>query len=195
MKLFLSIIMVLVAVTLVSGFMLAPMAQAQENLAEPDPPGRLVELAAPLPLPVTGSVNVSNLPPAREPVQFYFSHYCPTNGLGCGYVTMYTVPSDKRLVIEYVSFRISQLTDPDVLAPSIQTSVGGTLVPHTLGISSDVVTGLGGGSDGTVVFAENVKLYADPDTNVQAGFTRTIGVSDYGYFMSISVSGYLEAVP
>ena len=66
MRLFISIVMVLIAITLVSGFMLAPIAQAQDNPPNPDPPGRLVELAAPLPVPVTGSVDVSNLPPARE---------------------------------------------------------------------------------------------------------------------------------
>ncbi len=230
MKIFLSIIL-LVTVILAGAFILAPQLRAQEGELflpsinktaqtdsvtnqggppNPVPPGRQVEIVAPLPLPVdasisgsvevnnfpatqnvAGTVNVANLPPAREPVQISVFYGCNTNGFGCG-TDVYTVPSGKRLVIEYVSMIIGSVTQPDTVAPRIRTELGGNFVEHELGVTSEI-TNVGGFAN--IVIGQNVKLYADPGTVVRGSFRREKGISQFGYDLSVKISGYLETVP
>ena len=69
----------------------------------------------------------------QEPIQLGDVEQCLTNGLGCVFDAYFTVPSGKRLVIEYVSMIIDSVDPADIIAPRITTTVGGIQVTHELG--------------------------------------------------------------
>ncbi len=175
--------------------LVAPSVQAQPRAAPPPgPPTQQVELADPLPLPVTGSVEVSNLPATREPVMITDFVTCPTNGFGCQTGDLYTVPDGKVLTIESVSFLITtNSTEPDVVAPFVSTVWNGTGVQFEIGAFSE--TARLGGSTGVMAISQNLTLYASPGTGVGAGYLRERGSSgQFDYTISVDISGYLEPV-
>jgi hypothetical protein len=73
-----------------------------------------------------------------------------------GFCQTVDVPAGNRLVIEYVSARIE---DPADRALTIITTAGGTTAPHWVSLSEPFVT--------ISVAAQDVRLYADPDTQVE----------------------------
>jgi hypothetical protein len=91
-----------------------------------------------------------------------------------GFCQTVDVPAGKRLVIEYVSARIE---DPSSREISITTTAGGTTVPHWIPLTEPFVT--------ISNAAQDVRLYADPGTQVQAC------VDGLG---QVTLSGHLVAV-
>jgi hypothetical protein len=74
-----------------------------------------------------------------------------------GFCQTVEVPAGNRLVIEYVSARIE---DPGDRTLTILTTVGGTTAPHWVPLTEPFVT--------ISLAAQDVRLYADPGTEVQA---------------------------
>ena len=167
---------------------------------EQAPPDWMVELVGPLPLPITDDVAITNseplnvqIVPAREPVQVDFNLICNAPRRSCS-SAIYTVPAGKRLTIEFFSMEISNITDPDKVAPFVTTTLGGEAVGHQLGLYTEMSVA---GSEPGFHFniSENVKLYADQNTDVFVGFDRERGETKFFYKVYAGISGYLEAVP
>jgi hypothetical protein len=91
-----------------------------------------------------------------------------------GFCQTVEVPGGNRLVIEYVSARIE---DPTDRALSIITTAGGTTAPHWVPLNEPFVT--------ISIAAQDVRLYADPGTEVEACV---------GGLGQVTLSGHLVAV-
>lgn len=154
-------------------------------------PTRQVEVVneASKPVPVAGTVSVSNLRAAPLPVRdvdvqarqpFHYSTYCaPLTGTSC--LTAYTVPAGKRAVFEYVSAN-SYVGDSGAgLRLAVTTEIGGNRVTHAL----PAVAKIGG----VAAVGERIMLYSDPGTSVVFSADR-IGSFDAGNVF-ISISGFL----
>src|SRR5262249_40983201 len=124
----------------------------------------------------------------QQPVPVHFGATCSTSALGCA--GQYTVPTAKRLVIEYVSLNAFGLPAGVPVGMTIQTRVGGQLVVHqipTTGIAANGQSQLG----------QAVRLYADPGETVQMTGLR-FGQSSGGgpsTTYNFSFSGHLLPVP
>jgi len=116
-------------------------------------------VVGPLPLPVSGSVDVGNSPTvnlasgtsvvvgnaasnpvrvkdmdhAKQPVQAASSLSLPSGGGGTG-AAMYIVPPLKTLVIEYASLSCGSLTAGASVVPTFATLIGGVTATHGLPI-------------------------------------------------------------
>jgi hypothetical protein len=102
----------------------------------------------PLPVPVTNQ---------STPVAFTLG--LPTGGpLGSNLPNTFSVPTNKRLVIQYVS-GVCEQANPNVLP------VLGLSAP-TGGVSNNHVLGLFGNIARSFAVGQLVKIYADPGTNV-----------------------------
>ena len=203
----------------------ASVASAQEDNEPPQkespPPVFNTEIVAPLPLPVTGNVdipnginaNVTNFPatqdvrvtnseplsvqivPAREPVQVGGQSYIIAGEYNNGFTALtYDVPSGKRLVIEFVSVRAFYL--------------GGTNNPDEQ-MDAALLLELGGDPNlfnlerfsevksttgiKNQVLSQSVRLYADPETTVKFIVYREDPTEEV--LVNQRISGYLEAVP
>lgn len=169
-----------------------PLVQAQEGKHQR--PTTPVEVVSPVPLPVQGTVNIANMPPAREPVVLTDFESCATNGFSCGNSVLYTVPAGKRLTIESVSFFITKnSTQPDVIVPFLTTTLGGSTIQFELGSFSEASAI--GGQTGVIIVSDDVTLYADPETTVRYGFLREVSSSgQFDYNLAADVVGYLEPV-
>jgi hypothetical protein len=154
------------------------------SVAAQGPPGpTAVIIQAPLPLPVTDADN-----PGRSPFQ---ATLCRAFGdQSCDNLApeTLTVSSEVRLVIEFVSSACTVVgsTDPRVTDISLDTTVATTQVRHHfIPVPTDVATGLG-----VTVSSQSTKIYADPGTVINLGFS-TIGPTSARCFLSIS--GYTIA--
>ena len=147
---------------------------------------------------VADPVRVRNVNDAIQPVQA--TQTCTTTAIGCG-GTLYTVPSGKRLVIEYASLSVCALPGQSAQL-SISTTLGGAAVEHFVNIAPPAAgpgsTSIGcnplvnTGSSLTAV-GQSVRLYADAGTLVGANADRTSNVGDANF--TFSISGYLVDVP
>lgn len=96
----------------------------------------------------------------------------------------FTVPSEKRLVIEYVSGR-TFVDIGDVVAFSVSTTVNGILVHHQLALTP---AGPSGGFAKSYTASQSGRLYADSGTEVTVNANNTLGGRAT---MHASISGYL----
>lgn len=103
----------------------------------------------------------------------------------------YTVPSNRRLVLEYASMRASLAPDQTVFV-NVETTAGGQSAFHPMLVSDQgrygVLQLLGG--------AQQLRLYADPGTLVKVQFVREPSggaKGTVGFFMTLS--GYQLDVP
>lgn len=104
------------------------------------------------------------------------------------------MPDKKRLVIEYISVEVQAVEDGDSLHADLVTTVGGTLVTHSLGVAEPIERAKIDPSGLNYRFLSRlVKLYADPNTNVSILASRSSRVGDT--FVRFAVSGYLVEHP
>ena len=175
-----------------------------------------------LPLQVTGSTSVSGTVglaagsavsvnnatsspvPVRDmndgiqPVQATGSCSSPAFTIGCGPLTIYTVPPGKRLVIEYASMNACLLPG-QTIELQIETELCSQFVTHNLPSVSTVTPGAGviacnaPSASTQVSSGEVVHLYADPGTPVLATGLRdsNTGLTSF----SFSISGHLVDFP
>jgi len=139
----------------------------------------------------TVGVNVLNAPtvhvvsPAVQPFQQFrvFSQ----NGTNVDNVLFGTVPSGKRLVIEYIAFSGQVPAGTHVETMDINTIAGGNGAQYLLPITQqpDAVNG-----DAIFNSAGMVKIYADPGTSITSTVRRSTATGTATYGMSIS--GHLE---
>lgn len=179
------------------------------------------EIIAPLPLPVTGSVevpngidaNVTNFPvtqdvrvtnsdplnvqivPAREPVQVGGQSKIIVNEFNNTTSPLtYEVPAGKRFVIEFVSVRafyLSGTNNPD-------EQMDGALYLELDGEAHLFTLERFSEVQGTTgiknqVLSQSLHLYADPGTTVRFHVYREDPTEEV--LLNQSISGYLEAVP
>jgi len=126
--------------------------------------------------------NSETLPAINGPVQWSGSvDFDVTQGGGS---VVFTVPSNKRLIIQYLAGAIA-IDQGDAAAFIVQTTVNGVTVRH---YAEFELKGPGGGFAKSYVVAQPITLYADPGTDVTfiAGDTLTGRGA-----MSASISGRL----
>jgi hypothetical protein len=181
------------------------MNSTQVAAQNPHPGSAPVNIVSPLPLPVTGSLNVSGGSvevsgtvnvrdvdnPAGQP--FQFSNQLPTGN--------FRVPDGKRFVIEYFSARAQTTADNNcslaVLTISTQTNTvsfpGVPLAKNHYFTPTPTTTNL---STNVFVVSQPTRLYADPGTIV-GGDVDFRGSACAGAinFADITFSGYLVDLP
>jgi len=170
-----------------------------------------VSVVSPVPLPVTGSVNgsvsISNTPnvfvtntdgnplptrdvdnPARTPFQIKLCQQASFGGGNPGGACTdhsFQVPSEYRLVIEYISGEC--FFTPDVVNSiqlAVSTTVGGSSAPHSLHLLSNAL-------DRRVLdFGHQVRIYADSDTSVGLNFSASAGPGAGSISCRLTLSGY-----
>jgi hypothetical protein len=148
---------------------------------------------------VDNPVRVRNVNDALQPVQFSASCVSSAGTIGCGPGIGYSVPSGKRLVIEYASLNVCALPGQTAVL-KIFTSAAGTFVVHSLS-STPVTTSPGAntiGCNGGVASSiasrgEQVRIYADPGTSV--GFEADRDNNNGALDATMTISGYLVDVP
>ncbi|MBA3354685.1 MAG: hypothetical protein H0U18_01850 [Pyrinomonadaceae bacterium] len=106
--------------------------------------------------------------------------------LGCD-ETIYTVPAGKRLVIEYASMA-AEIPVGQVASWNISTFVGGRLERNRFPQTSPAVAF---NNVSATEAGQQVRIYADPGTNVEAGGIPNSGSGSF-YF---TISGHLVDVP
>ena len=141
--------------------------------------------------PATIPVWVRDVDSARQPLQAQYDFEINEGSYGWAGLTALTVPAGKRLVLEYVSFR---LTIPQGQNPqdglTIEVTNGGKLVQYWL-----VPPTYSGTLGNTYVYvsSEPVTLYGDPGTTVGVGASRSALTGTAR--VRVSLSGYLVNVP
>jgi hypothetical protein len=129
---------------------------------------------------VTDPVRVRNVNDAIQPFQATVS--CP-NTFGACAIGMYVVPMGKRAVIEYVSGKAEGSGSFDV-DPDLQTMTGGVTAQHELTSST--------APRGTSTWGQQIRMYADPGSNIGAGVFTNPPTS---VSFTFTISGYLVDVP
>ena len=123
--------------------------------------------------------------PARQPV--HTNVFCIANStLGCD-ETIYTVPAGKRLVIEYASM-LAEIPVGQVASWTISTFVGGRLERHRFPQTPPSVAFH---NVNATESGQQVRIYADPGTNVNAGGIPNSGSGPFTFI----ISGHLVDVP
>ena len=158
------------------------------------------------PVPVTGTVSVSNLGgaplpvrdvdnAARQPFQAKINEVVLSPN-----PVFFTVPAGKRLVIEYVSADIEAAPQcPNAPRYALTTTAGGVTLEHFF-YTKDVGTLGTSVNDDTKAFglSQQTRIYADPNTQVRLDI-RTGTFPTCGFHLNegsgIRVSGYLVDVP
>ena len=151
------------------------------------------------PVPVAGTVNVENLSsrplsvrdvdnPARRAVQATASCGLESSELSCT-ATIFSVPANKRLVIEYFSERIL-VPEGQVARVGILTKLASDeLVLHAVYTpASEFSLGLG-----SIWTGQQVKIYADAETEVLVRGSRSSSSGQAAFFFTIS--GHLVDIP
>ncbi len=157
------------------------------------------------PVPIAGSVG---LDPAKNTVRVASSAATPVwvrdanNALQpfhqnatvtldpsqLGGAVTFTVPAGKRLVIEFASMEVV-LAQGRVALAGLTTVVNGVNGSHWLNFTS---AGPAGGFPISYIASQEVRIYADPGTQVLFNFLDDIGGDGV---MHASISGYLVDVP
>jgi len=167
---------------------------------------RVVNTAAD-PIPVTGAVNVSIAGNDPLPVRVVdaatatpFQVFIMRNPGVIGFpFTPFTVPADKRLVIEYVSGELAAASScATVPRMVLTTTVGGATLTHYFYPEDTGVIDEGNGPGRVFGLSQETRLYADPGTDVLTQI-RTSASPGCGYRTGVDtglhISGYLVDVP
>ena len=126
---------------------------------------------------------------SRQPFQRPFSvNLAPTEGSG---EATFTVPADKRIVVEYASLRASLPPDQTVFV-NIGTTAAGQSALHPMVISDQGMYGV----LHLVGAAQPMRIYADPGTIIRVQFARdpSAGAPGSANFF-VTLSGYRVDVP
>lgn len=180
----------------VATFMSSRPATAQSGRGNPEPGSAPVNIVSPLPLPVTGSLEVTGSVSAPLPVTSPIDARIPVqatkDNTGCAFngcqVVLYTVPDRKRLVVEYISGSGHLLPGGSGGAAAITLSpeFGGQV--HFIDVG--VTRSTGSGDNARDVFADVVKVYAEPG-DVLCAINAASTTQKLGPF-TCSITGYLE---
>lgn len=183
---------------------------AQTGAARPDTAGSApVTIVGPLPVPVTGSTTVSGTVSltsgssvsigntatnpvlvrdvdnaARHPFQLRLCFASGLTGLSCHDIpAVVSVPSDRRLVIEYVSAECIKNVGTNIDF-GVATQVGGVPAKHYLAIVANVT------DSSRINAAQQTRIYADPGSDLV--FAIGIGGSGTGTGArcEMTLSGY-----
>jgi len=134
------------------------------------PDGTVQATAAVTTAGLTSVRDVDN--PARQPFQFSLLAVAPNN--------QFTVPSGKRLVIEYVSGRLSVSLGQQLESVFLFTKVNNVSVDHYF---TPILTG--GVTQSIFTVSQQTRIYADPGTVIKL---FTLGaVTEFG---DLTISGY-----
>ena len=187
------------------------------------PPNGLSVNVLNTPLAVTGSVTASgsvnlapgatvkidtSLAPVRvksvndgiQPIQIEAS--CLTQTVGCGTGSVYTVPINKRLVVEYVSMHVCGLPGLTAEGSMLTSNVGTSgFVTHAFNVTPPTFapgsTAIGCNSatpSSTTSIGQLVRIYAETGSTVTMEGLRANGIAGTATFR-FSISGYLVDVP
>jgi hypothetical protein len=182
------VIMAAVFVTL--GLIGVAMSAQQAHAIPTPPPGPNVTIAGPLPLPVTGSLNVTGTTtvsgsvgvsnPATDPVlvrdvdrstatPFNATVSCPNkNASACS--GSYNVPANQRLTIEYASAECFFGADTTLWRAEIETKVNSMVADYALNLHDHIGTWMGDVENSIrtqgVGIGQVVRIYADPGTTI-----------------------------
>ncbi|MGH7287441.1 MAG: hypothetical protein ACREI8_05415 [Myxococcota bacterium] len=179
--------------------LLAPLTgRAQPAVVGPTKPVLVVNSPAE-PVPVDGTVSVEGPVtvtdadnPAFQPFQNEELFSIPAGSLGDD--ESFTVPSGKRLVIEFVSFKLVVPTGqkPTFNWVRINGSTGSVdfFFPLTVQATGDLI---GGVNSDIFIGSSETRLYADPGSTVGLSVRRDADVSTGS--ASVSVSGHLVDLP
>ena len=122
--------------------------------------------------------------PAMQPFQAAGS--CSLGGGCCCGNNVYTVPSGKRAVVEYVSAQCPQFPSGFGCAGFVQTTLNGVMVSHSLRAVP--------ASNGTFnTVGQQVRIYGDAGTVITAGGYSTGGPATGT--INLAISGYLVDLP
>lgn len=138
------------------------------------------------PVPITGKVLLG---PSKEVFQRDVSIEVPAGSLSHG--TTFSVPSGKRLVMEFVSGS-TRVDAAELVRVNVRTTAAGEVVSHTVAPSvyrRELPAGIT--PDFIVTFAQSLRLYADPGTTVTVTATRSENQEITPTFFALAVSGYL----
>ena len=140
---------------------------------------------------VGSNVNVLNpllfTQQPREPVIIEASLTAGVNS-GGGIMGNYTVPADRRLVIEHVSFETNFVVC--TFTSSVRVRISGTTGAANFYLNPLPPMALPGSSTRFTRGSQAMKLYAPPGANVQINWTRTARTCEATG--SVAIMGYLE---
>jgi len=103
----------------------------------------------------------------------------------------YTVPLNRRLVIELFTMRAFSVDTPSHIAPYIKATTNGTTVDHYLQVTVQDYTITPGYIQRDYTGSQAVRIYADPGSEVTTGRWFSGNFTTY----RLSISGYLEDIP
>jgi hypothetical protein len=143
---------------------------------------------------VTDPVRVRNVNDAIQPFQAQGACTSVAGASECSTI-FFTVPAGKRAVIEYFSGSVTGLFSTGTVVGSFLTTVLGhqgfnNFVPPI----SALVFPDGPGGFGSAFWGQQVRLYADPGSIIQAGALVSNGAS-VTFNLLCTISGYLVDVP
>jgi hypothetical protein len=165
-------------------------AQQTEAIARPPAkPASPVEVVNVPTVFIAGTpLAVFDIDNARQPVQSGNAAFAAQNGHTTSSTDTLHVPNNKRLVIEQVT---AQGFSPNgrIVSVGVTTWVNGVPADHYL-VLNDAGVSAGGFFYQTV--SQQVKFYADPNTDVRAFFERNDNRNNTSMF--IQVSGYFVDV-
>jgi hypothetical protein len=180
-------------------------------VAQQGPPnGLAVNIVNPVPVPVTGSLNITGstkvegtvastqsgawsvgitnpviINDASQPFQVQ-GGCVAVNAAGCG-ANLVTVPSGKRAVIEYVSVE-SFLPAGNALTGVLTLTLAGTTVDHFIRSSEPTAIAR------AISIGQELHLYADPGSIIQINVGNGAGpLSNQGF--NVSLSGHFVNLP
>ena len=96
----------------------------------------------------------------------------------------FNVPSDRRLVIEYVSGRCSRSGDVTGTKTSIFTSASGVGASHVVHLMSDEL------DSRFFDVTQQLRIYADPGSSVYMNFSMSFGPKPAFADCTLALSGY-----
>ena len=145
------------------------------------------------PLGVASPLEVRDLDnPARQPVQA--NSVRTADGSTCG-LTLFFVPTGKRLVIEYASMSarfFNELGAGEVVFFEIQTAALGHTTSHRSSMSQPSVVAEQGLQRSIASVGQQLRIYADPGSGVFfTGFRSNTGNVTFDF----AISGYLVDIP
>jgi hypothetical protein len=208
------ILLAVVVVPIVIAFLM----NSQQVLAQTDNQQPLpVQIVNPLPLPTTGSSEVSGTVTATQGGTWNVSisgntaatplfvrdvneaanqpainrQQCVTSGTRCDFSSLYTIPPNKRLVVEYASAG-GLLPAGQHYSCAFFPSVGGSANVPILMRSSNASAGSGTSAIETEI-GQAMRFYADPSTTLVGECTRDSDVGDAVF--DLEFNGYLVDIP
>jgi hypothetical protein len=154
---------------------------ARKAAAQGPPDGVAIKIINPLPVPVR------NVRDAIEPFQASASCQGSSGENGCG-AFIFNVPVGKRAVIQYFS-GFASVDVGQMLDPQVSTIQGASAQDHFVPVTAPAFVN---GPTGITSWGQQVRLYADSETTIQAGASRSAMTGSF--LIKFTISGYLVDV-